>query len=138
LKWSKVSQEIAKESAQEGESQEEKAKKAKRSQTKTSGRRASFKAKTAQPRTSSGVKNPMTGQRTPVRRTVGEINSEPAEMDNVAEAIDQVSREVQAARRDVGVTSFCLQQAEALRRIDRAKASIADLVQSRNRENKHS
>jgi len=32
LKWSKVSQEIAKESAQEGESQEEKAKKAKRSQ----------------------------------------------------------------------------------------------------------
>jgi hypothetical protein len=36
------------------------------------------------------------------------------------------------------MTSFCLQQAEALRRIDRAKASIADLVQSRNRENKHS
>ena len=80
----------------------------------------------------------MTGQRTPVRRAVGGINSEPAEMDKVAEAIDQVSREVQAARRDVGMTSFCLQQAEALRRIDRAKASIADLVQSRNREKKHS
>ena len=76
----------------------------------------------------------MTGQ----RRAVGEINSEPAEMDYVAEVIDQVSREVQAARRDIGMTSFCLQQAEALRRIDRAKASIADLVQSRNRENKHS
>ena len=79
----------------------------------------------------------MTGQRTPARRAVGGITSESAEMD-IAEAIDQVSREVQAARRDVGMTSFCLQQAEALRRIDRAKASIADLVQSRNRENKHS
>jgi hypothetical protein len=140
LKWSKVSQEIAKESAQEGESQEKKAKKAKRSQTKTSGRRASFKARLPNlgRASSSGVKNPMTGQRTPVRRAEGGINSEPADVDNVAEAIDQVSREVQAARRDVGVTSFCLQQAEALRRIDRAKASIADLVQSRNRENKHS
>ena len=80
----------------------------------------------------------MTGQRTPVRRAVEGVNSEPADMDNVAEAIDQVSREVQAARRDVGMTSFCLQQAEALRRIDRAKASISDLVRSRNRENKHS
>ena len=58
-------------------------------------------------------------------------------MDNVAEAVDQVLREVQAARRDIGVTSFCLQQAEALRRIDLAKVSIADLVHSRNRENKH-
>jgi hypothetical protein len=76
-----------------------------------------------------------THARTPYR---GGNQSEPAEMDNVAEAIDQVSREVQAARRDIGMTSFCLQQAEALRRIDRAKASIADLVQSRNRENKHS
>jgi hypothetical protein len=67
----------------------------------------------------------MTGQRTPERRAVEGINSEPAQMDNIAEAIDQVLREVQAARRDIGVTSFCLQQAEALRRIDRAKASIA-------------
>ena len=81
---------------------------------------------------------PMTGQRTPVRRAVGGINSEPADMDNVAEAIDQVSREVQAARRDAGMTSFCLQQVEAIRRIDRAKASLVDLVQSRNRANKHS
>ena len=79
----------------------------------------------------------MTGQPMPERRAVGGIKSEPAQMDNVAEAIDQVLREVQAARRDVGVTSFCLQQAEALRRIDRAKASIADLVHSRNRENRH-
>jgi hypothetical protein len=45
-------------------------------------------------------------------------------MDKIAEAIDQVSREVQAARRDVGMTSFCLQQAEALRRIDRAKPAL--------------
>lgn len=79
----------------------------------------------------------MTGQRTPERRPVEGINSEPAQMDNVAEAIDHALREVQAARRDIGVTSFCLQQAEALRRIDRAKASIADLVHSRSRENKH-
>jgi hypothetical protein len=137
LKWSKVSQEIAKESAQEGKSQEKKAGGA--FSTKTSGRRRDSKqdCPTADEHHLE-QKNPMTGQRTPVRRAVGGINSEPAEMDNVAEAIDQVSREVQAARRDVGMTSFCLQQAEALRRIDRAKASIADLVQSRNRENKHS
>ena len=36
------------------------------------------------------------------------------------------------------LTSFCLQQAEALRRIDRAKGTLANLVQSRNRQNKHS
>jgi hypothetical protein len=82
-------------------------------------------------------KNPMPRQCTSERRAVVGINSQPTEMDNVAEAINQVLREVQAARRDVGVTSFCLQQAEALRRIDRAKASIADLVHSRKRENKH-
>jgi hypothetical protein len=39
----KVSQEIAKESAQEDKSREKKAKKAKRSQTKTSGRRRASK-----------------------------------------------------------------------------------------------
>ena len=55
-------------------------------------------------------------------------------MDSAAEVINHVLREVQAAQRDIGVTSFCLQQAEALRRIDKAKASIADLVHSRNRE----
>jgi hypothetical protein len=80
----------------------------------------------------------MVGQRTPVRRAVAGINSEPAEKDNVAEAIDQLLHEVQAAQRDLRITGFCLQQAEALRRIDRAKASLADLVQSRNRKNKHS
>jgi hypothetical protein len=60
------------------------------------------------------------------------IHPEPAEKDNVAEAIDHVLHEVDAARRDLSMTRFCLQQAEALRRIDRAKASLADLVQSRN------
>jgi hypothetical protein len=62
------------------------------------------------------------------------IHSEPAERDNVAEAIDHVLHEVDAARLDLSVTRFCLQQAEALRRIDRAKASLAELVQSRNRK----
>lgn len=60
------------------------------------------------------------------------IHSEPAERDNVAEAVDHVLHEVDAARRDLSMTRFCLQQAEALRRIDRAKARLADLVQSRN------
>ena len=54
-----------------------------------------------------------------------------AEQDNVAEAIDHVLREVRAARRDLHMTGFCLQQAEAFRRIDQAKANLLDLVQSR-------
>jgi hypothetical protein len=60
------------------------------------------------------------------------------EQDKVADAIDHVLHELQAARRDLRMTGFCLQQAEALRRIDRTKASLADLVQSLNRKNKHS
>ena len=59
-----------------------------------------------------------------------------AEKDNVAEAIDHVLREVRAARRDLHMTGFCLQQSEAFRKIDRAKASLLDLVQSRNHKNK--
>ena len=80
----------------------------------------------------------MVGQRTPVRRAMSGIHPEPAEKDSVVEAIDHVLHEVQAARRDLRMTRFCLQQAEALRRIDRAKASLADLAQSRNRKKKHS
>ena len=60
------------------------------------------------------------------------------EKDKVADAIDHVLHELQAARRDLRMTGFCLQQAEALRRIDRTKASLADLVQSLDRKNKHS
>lgn len=80
----------------------------------------------------------MVGQRTPVRRAMSGIHPEPAEKDSVVEAIDHVLHEVQAARRDLRMTRFCLQQAEALRRIDQAKASLADLAQSRNRKNKQS
>ena len=80
----------------------------------------------------------MVGQRTPVRRAMSGIHPEPAEKDSVVEAIDHVLHEVQAARRDLRITRFCLQQAEALRRIDRAKASLADLARSRNRKNKQS
>ena len=53
------------------------------------------------------------------------------EKDKVADAIDHVLHELQAARRDLRMTGFCLQQAEAFRRIDQAKASLLDLVQSR-------
>jgi hypothetical protein len=41
-----------------------------------------------------------------------------------------VLHEVEAARRDLSMTRFFLQQAEALHRIDRAKASLADLGQA--------
>ncbi|MGY8677841.1 hypothetical protein Q2941_08465 [Bradyrhizobium sp. UFLA05-153] len=64
----------------------------------------------------------MAHQRGPVRRAVAG--------DNVAEAVDLVLHEVQAARRDLTITGFCMRQAEMLRRIDRAKATLADLVQS--------
>jgi hypothetical protein len=67
---------------------------------------------------------------------VGGIHPEPAEKDNVAEVLDQVLDEVRAARRDLHVTRFCLQQAEALRRIDRAKVNLA-VVQSRVRTGAH-
>jgi hypothetical protein len=51
-------------------------------------------------------------------------------MDSVAEAIDHLLHEVEALRVDLGLTRFRLQQAEALRRFDRAKVGVADLVQS--------
>lgn len=48
------------------------------------------------------------------------------------EAINHVLHEVQAARRDLTLTTFSVRQAEALRRLDRAKATLADLMQSRS------
>ena len=48
----------------------------------------------------------------------------------VTEAIDHALQEVQAARRDLTLTAFCVRHAEALRRIDRAKARLAYLLQS--------
>jgi hypothetical protein len=62
--------------------------------------------------------------------------SVPAKEDCVAEALDDVLHEVQAARRDLRLTGFFLRQVEVIRRIDRAKAGFADLV-SRNRGNKN-
>ena len=62
---------------------------------------------------------------------MSEIHPEPAEKDIAAEAIDLVLHEVEAARRDLSMTRFRLQQAEALRRFDRAKVSVAGLVQPR-------
>jgi len=58
--------------------------------------------------------------------------------DNAAAALDHVLHEVQAARHDLNMTRFCLQQSEALRRIDRAAARLADLMQSQDRKNKQS
>ena len=57
-----------------------------------------------------------------------EIHSETAKEDYVAEAINDVLHEVQAARRDLFLTGFCLRQVEAIRRIDRVTAGFADLV----------
>ena len=57
-----------------------------------------------------------------------EIHSEPAKEDYIAEAINDVLHEVQAARRDLRLTGFFLRQVEAIRRIDRVKADFADLV----------
>jgi hypothetical protein len=53
---------------------------------------------------------------------VREIHSETAKEDYVAEAINDVLHEVQAARRDLFLTGFCLRQVEATRRIDRVTA----------------
>jgi|tagenome__1003787_1003787.scaffolds.fasta_scaffold15990406_1 hypothetical protein len=74
----------------------------------------------------------MVGQRTPVRRAAAGFHSSPDERDNVAEAVDNALCEVQAARRELRMTGFCLHQAEAFRRIDRARAGLADLAQFRN------
>ena len=52
--------------------------------------------------------------------------------------MDHVFHELQAVRRDLCMTGLCLQQVEALRRIDQTKASFADLLQSLNRRSKHS
>ena len=70
----------------------------------------------------------MNGQRALVRAVNG---TELTAKDNAANAIESLLHEVQAARRDLRVTGFCLHQSEALRRIDQAKASFADLMQSR-------
>ena len=50
------------------------------------------------------------------------------------EAVDHALHEVQAARRDLTLTTFCVRQAEARCRLDRAKASLADPKQSRNHD----
>jgi hypothetical protein len=62
-----------------------------------------------------------------------QLNSEP---DDVGEAINHVLHEVEAALRELKLTGFYVQQVEALRRIDRAKASFGHLVRLRNCENK--
>jgi hypothetical protein len=49
---------------------------------------------------------------------------------NANGAIDHALQEVQAARRDLTITGFCMRQAEALRRMDRARASLAYVLQS--------
>ena len=76
--------------------------------------------------------------RTPIaRRAMLRLNSKP---DDVAEAINHALHEVEAALRELKLTGFYLQQVEAFRRIDRAKASLGHLVQSsplRNRKSRN-
>ena len=67
-----------------------------------------------------------------VRRAPAAPHSAPGEQNNLAEAVDHVLHEVRAARRDLRMTGFCLHQAEAFRRIDRAKVGLADLAQFRH------
>ena len=70
------------------------------------------------------------------RRAMRGRNSEP----DVGEAISHALHEVEAALRELKLTGFYLQQVEAFRRIDRAKARLGHLVQSsplRNREGKN-
>ena len=71
----------------------------------------------------------MVGQRAPVRRAAVGFHSGPDERDT---AVDNALYEVQAARRELRMTGFCLHQAEAFRRIDRARAGLADRAQFRN------
>lgn len=73
----------------------------------------------------------MVAQRTAMRRALAGVHFGPDDKDNVAKVIDHVLNEVQAARLELHMTGFCLQQAEAIRRIDRAKSSLADLRSSR-------
>jgi hypothetical protein len=74
-----------------------------------------------------------------VWRSANESNKQNRESITVHnEAIDRALHEVQAARRDLTITGFCMRQAEAIRRLDRARANLADLVQSGSRKNKHS
>jgi hypothetical protein len=55
-------------------------------------------------------------------------DSIPAQM-NGTTAVDNALYEVQAARRELRMTGFCLHQAEAFRRIDRTRTGLADLAQ---------
>ena len=64
-----------------------------------------------------------------VHRSPASVSGIP-EKDDVAEAIHHVLREVRATQRDLRMTRFCLQQAEALRRIERAKPALLILPQS--------
>lgn len=68
----------------------------------------------------------MFAQRTDMRPALTGFDPGRNEKDNVAKAIDNALIEVQAARRDLRMTGFCMQQAEAIRRIDRARAFVAD------------
>ena len=71
----------------------------------------------------------MIGQ--PLHSCTGEHLSERAEEDKLAQAVGQVLHEMQAALRDLRLTSFSLQQAEAIRRVGRARTKLAHFVESR-------
>jgi len=69
----------------------------------------------------------------PLHSFAGELILELAEEDKLAQAVGQVLHEMQAALRDLRLTSFSLQQAEAIRRVGRARTKLAHFVVSRAR-----
>ena len=73
----------------------------------------------------------MAGQ--PLHSPAGELVLERAEEDKLAQAVGQVLHEMQAALRDLRLTSFSVQQAEALRRVGRARTKLAHFLESRAR-----
>ena len=73
----------------------------------------------------------MAGQ--PPHSPAGELVLERAEEDKLAQAVGQVLHEMQAALRDLRLTSFSVQQAEAIRRVGRARTTLAHFLESRAR-----
>jgi len=67
----------------------------------------------------------------PLHSPAGELVLERAEEDKLAQAVGQVLDEMEAALRDLRLTSFSVQQAEAIRRVGRARTKLAHFLESR-------
>jgi hypothetical protein len=69
----------------------------------------------------------------PLHSPAGELVLVRAEGDKLAQAVGQVLDEMEAALRDLRLTSFSVQQAEAIRRVGRARTKLAHFLESRAR-----